>query len=145
MKTTLPRQEDIKRKWYLIDASDKPLGRLAVCIANILRGRNKPFYTPHIDIGDFVVVIGAEKVRVTGRKLEHKVYRRYSGYRGGLKEIPLGVMLQNHPEVVIKHAVKGMLPKNELSKRMMRRLKVYAGREHPHIAQSPEIIELKIR
>jgi large subunit ribosomal protein L13 len=142
MKTFVAKDPGDNRDWLLVDAQDKPLGRLAVQIANTLRGKNKPTYTPHVDTGDFVVVINAEKVKLTGRKDEQKVYQRYSGYRSGLKEIPVAVMRERHPDRIIKLAVRGMLPKNNLSRRMFRRLKVYAGVEHPHAAQNPRKVDL---
>ena len=142
MKTTLPEEPtNEERQWFLVDAADKPLGRLATSVADILRGKVKPDFTPHLDTGDFVVVINAEKVKLTGRKEEKKLYRRYSGYRGGLKETPASVMRARHPDRMISLAVKGMLPKNKLSRGIFRRLKVYAGEEHPHAAQAPRAIE----
>jgi large subunit ribosomal protein L13 len=143
MKTTLPKNPDDKdRAWLLVDAESKTLGRLSTRIADVLRGKNKPTFTPHMDTGDFVVVVNAEKVKLTGRKNEQKTYSRYSGYRGGLKETTAAVMRQKHPERIIEFAVKGMLPKNNLSRQMFKRLKVYAGQNHPHAAQSPEKVEL---
>lgn len=141
MKTTLPRESEIERKWVLIDANEQPLGRLAVRVANLLRGRGKPIYTPHIDTGDFVVVINAEKVKLTGRKEEQKIYQRFSGYRGGLKEVNAAFIRERHPERLIEFAVKGMLPDNKLSRGTIRRLKIHVGSEHPHEAQNPEAIE----
>lgn len=142
MKTFLPKDPGKNRAWFLVDAKDKPLGRLAVRIADILRGKNKVTFTPHIDTGDFVVVTNAEKVKLTGNKNEQKVYQRYSGYRSGLKEIKASVLRERHPERLIKMAVHGMLPKNNLSRKVFRRLKVYAGAQHPHAAQNPRNIEL---
>ncbi|MFC1453293.1 50S ribosomal protein L13 [Verrucomicrobiota bacterium] len=142
MKTTIPREVDLDRAWHLVDAADKPLGRLAARIAVILRGKNKPTFTPHVDTGAFVVVVNAEKVKLTGRKEEQKVYRRYTGYRGGLKEDKASTVREKHPESMIKLAVKRMLPKNNLSRKMFGRLKVYAGGEHPHAAQNPRKMEL---
>jgi len=144
MKTTIPKTGARSRDWLVVDAAGKPLGRLAVRIADALRGKNRPDFTPHVDTGDFVVVINAEKVALTGRKNEKKVYRRYSGHRGGLKEIPASVLRQRHPDRLIRLAVKGMLPKNSLSRRMFRRLKVYAGVQHPHAAQHPHAVEWKL-
>jgi large subunit ribosomal protein L13 len=142
MKTTLPKQPtNEERQWFVVDAADKPLGRLAVSVANTLRGKTKPDFTPHMDTGDFVVVINASKVRLTGKKEEQKLYRRYSGYRGGLKETKASVVRERHPDRLISLAVKGMLPKNNLSRRVFRRLKVYAGEDHPHAAQAPSTIE----
>jgi len=140
MKTYLPSQSDCVRKWFLLDAANKPLGRLAVQAATLLRGRHKPIYTPHVDTGDFVVVINAAQVRLTGKKDQTKTYARYSGYRSGLKEIPVARLRERHPERIIELAVRGMLPKNHLARRMFRRLKVYAGAEHPHQAQSPQAL-----
>lgn len=142
MKTYSAREEDIERQWYLVDAQGKTLGRLSSEIAKILRGKNKPVYTPHVDCGDYVVVINAEKVWTTGRKLDQKTYYRHSGYPGGLKDITLREQLDRFPERVIEHAVKGMLPKNRLGRKMFKKLKVYAGAEHPHAAQQPQPLEL---
>ncbi len=142
MKTYSAREEDIERQWYVVDAQGKTLGRLSSEIARILRGKHKPIYTPHVDCGDYVVVINAEKVWTTGRKLDQKIYYRHSGYPGGLKEITLREQLGRFPERVIEHAVKGMLPKNRLGRRMFKKLKVYAGAEHPHAAQQPQPLEL---
>ena len=142
MKTTLPKADEIERKWWLIDAEDLILGRMSVKIANLLRGRHKAIYTPHIDTGDHVIVINAEKVRVSGNKEEQKNYMFYSGYFGNEKHISLGTFRKRRPEFIIKHSVKGMLPKNRLARQMMQKLKIYAGGEHPHEAQTPEKIEL---
>jgi large subunit ribosomal protein L13 len=125
-----------------VDASGQTLGRLASEIARIVRGKHKPIYSPSADVGDYVIVINAEKVHVTGSKLEQKIYYRHSGYPGGLKEIPLRRMLEEHPTRVIEHAVRGMLPKNRLGRKMIKKLKVYAGTDHPHQAQQPEPLEL---
>lgn len=141
MKTTLAKS-DIEKKWYVIDAEDQVLGRLAVKIANILRGRNKPIYTPHIDTGDFVIVVNADKIALTGNKRDQKQYMFFSGWRGNEKHIPVAVMLQKKPAFVIEHAVKGMLPRNKLAAAMIKKLKVYAGSEHPHAAQNPQPISL---
>ncbi len=135
MKTYTPRASDIERRWHVIDASGKTLGRIATDIAQLLRGKSKPTYSPHLDTGDFVVVINAAKVRVTGKKAEEKIYYRHSGYPGGLKSITFAKMLATHPERPIEHAVKGMLPHNSQGRAMARRLKVYAGDTHPHQAQ----------
>ncbi len=137
MKTYIPRKEEIKRKWYLIDAEGQILGRLAVKIAKILAGKEKPIYTPHLDVGDFVIVINAEKIKVTGNKEEKKVYYHHSGYPGGLKKKTYEQLLKEKPQRIIKEAVKGMLPKNKLGRRMFKKLKVYKGIEHPHQAQKP--------
>jgi large subunit ribosomal protein L13 len=142
MKTTLQKTDDADRVWLLVDAADKPLGRLAVGIANALRGRNKAIFSPQMDNGDFVVVINAEKVKLTGNKEEQKFYDRYSGYRGGLKSIKASTMRERHPERLVLLAVKGMMPKNILARGAYGRLKVYAGKEHPHAAQNPKLTEL---
>ena len=140
MKTFMASPATIERKWYLIDAEGQTLGRLASEIANILRGKNKPTYTPHIDTGDYVIVINAEKVKTTGKKLEQKVYYHHSEYVGGMKETTLKEMLEKHPERVIEFAVKGMLPKGPLGRQMYTKLHVYAGAEHRHEAQKPEVL-----
>ena len=142
MKTYTVGAKDIERGWYLVNAEGKTLGRLASEIANVLRGKHKPIYTPHLDCGDYVIVINADKVRVTGRKLDQKVYYHHSGYPGGIKSISLRDQLQKHPERVLQAAVRGMLPKNALGRKMMRKLKVYAGDAHPHQAQQPKMLEL---
>jgi len=139
MKTFIPKDPGTARSWHLVDATDKPLGRLAVNIANTLRGKNRPSYSPSVDMGDFVIVVNAEKVRLTGRKIEQKEYHRYSGYRGGLKTFTAGTMLEKHPDRVIMEAVWGMLPKNTISRKMMTRVKVYRGSQHPHEAQKPAV------
>lgn len=138
MKTYSVKAGEIERKWYVVDARGKVLGRLATEIARILRGKHKPIYSPHLDTGDFVVVINAEEIEVTGRKADQKTYFRHSGYMGGEKHIPFRRMQDKHPERVIELAVKGMLPKNALGRQMRRKLRVYAGSEHPHQGQSPE-------
>jgi len=135
MKTYSMKASDIKREWHVIDASDEVLGRMATRVAGLLMGKHKPLFCRNLDVGDFVVVINAEKVRVTGNKAKQKFYHRHSGYPGGLKSISLEKMMQTHPTRVIEHAVKGMLPKNRLNARMMKRLKVYAGDSHPHEGQ----------
>ena len=142
MKTFSAKPKDIERRWYLIDAKDQVLGRMATRIADLLRGKNKPIYTPHMDTGDFVVVVNAEKVVVTGRKAEQKEYQRYSGYPGGLKRIPYKRMLRTHPERIIEHAVRGMIPHNRLGRAVIKKLKVYAGPNHPHEAKQPEILKI---
>lgn len=142
MKTYMPGAQTIERKWYVVDATDMTLGRLSTQIAGVLRGKHKPIYTPHLDTGDYVVVVNAEKVKVTGKKLEEKIYWHHTGWVGGQKKTSLKRMLQIHPERVIEHAVRGMLPKGPLGRQMYRKLHVYAGAEHPHQAQKPE--ELKI-
>ena len=144
MRTTyIAKEADVVKKWYVVDATDVVLGRMSAEIANILRGKNKPQYAPNVDMGDYVIVVNAEKVAVTGKKLEQKMYYHHSGWTGGLKETRLDKMLETHPERVIEHAVKGMLPKNALGRRMLGKLHVYAGAEHPHAAQKPETLELK--
>lgn len=143
MKTFSARKEDVDKKWLVIDAEDKVVGRLATQIATILRGKNKPIFTPHIDTGDFVVVVNADKVRFTGKKWNQKKYYRHSTYPGGLKEIVANKLLQQKPEEIIKHAVWGMIPHNRLGRKMMKKLKIYTGSEHPHQAQKPEILEVE--
>lgn len=138
MKTTIVKEGDVRRDWRVIDATDRPVGRLASDIVRALRGKDRPDYTPHADMGDFLVVINAEKVKLTGRKEDQKVYTRYSGYSRGLKRIPARKMRATHPDRIVIHAVKGMLPDNRLARRMIRRLKVYAGPDHPHAAQKPK-------
>ena len=142
MKTTLPKKSEIIRKWYLVDATDQPAGRLAVKLSTVLRGKNKPLFTPHVDMGDFVVVINAKKVLLTGSKDEQKVYKSYSGFPGGLKQVTAGEVRKSNPSHIVAHAVKNMLPKNHMSVEVFKRLKVYAGAEHPHAAQKPETLEL---
>jgi large subunit ribosomal protein L13 len=142
MKTTTVKPGEVQRDWYVVDAEGKTLGRLATQIADRLRGKGKPLYTPHVDCGDFVVVVNAEKVHVTGNKLDTKMVRRHSGYPGGLKERTLREQLERRPTEVIRKAVKGMLPKNRLAAAQLRKLKVYAGPEHPHAAQQPTTLEL---
>ena len=143
MKTYYAKPGEVTREWLLVDAEGQTLGRLASEVAQILRGKNKPTSTPHTDVGDFVIVINAEKVKVTGAKETDKVYYRHSGYPGGLKSETFAEAIAKHPERVIEHAVKGMLPKNRLAARQIRKLKVYAGPEHPHAAQNPRTIELE--
>ena len=140
MKTYSAKKEDIERQWVVIDAQDQVLGRLATRVATILRGKNKPIFTNHVDTGDFVIIINAEKVRLTGNKLDAKMYYRHSGYPGGIKGMTAREMLVRKPEQVIKIAVKGMLPKNRLASQVITKLKVYAGPDHPHKAQQPEKI-----
>ena len=145
MKTLVTKPAEVERKWYVVDAADQTLGRLATQIATILRGKHKPEYTPHEDVGDFVIVINAEKIHVTGRKLEQKKYYWHTGYPGGIREIVLARQLQLHPERVIEHAVKGMLPRGPLGRSQLGKLRVYAGGEHPHEAQQPEPLALTTR
>lgn len=140
MDTFMARKEDVERKWYVVDATGYTLGRLSSEIAKVLRGKNKPTYTPHVDTGDYVIVVNAEKVSVTGRKLNQKIYYHHSDYIGGMKETTLKEMLEKHPERVIEHAVKGMLPKGTLGRQMYKKLFVYAGPEHKHAAQKPEAL-----
>lgn len=142
MKSFIAKNPGKSREWLLVDASDKPLGRLAVKIAAALRGKTKPTFTPHVDTGDFVVVINAEKVKLTGKKETQKVYQRFTGFRNGLKTMTAAQLRQRHPEDMIKIAVHGMLPKSQLSRQMYRRLKVYAGAEHPHAAQNVREVAL---
>ena len=142
MKTYVATPSTRERNWLLVDAEGRTLGRLATQIADALRGKRKPEYTPHIDVGDFVIVVNAEKVAVTGNKREHKVYRRHSGYPGGLRSRTLGQMLERRPEEVIRLAVRGMLPRTRLGRAQLRKLKVYAGPDHPHVAQKPEPMEI---
>ncbi|MCX8131354.1 MAG: 50S ribosomal protein L13 [Clostridia bacterium] len=144
MKTFMAKAEEVKRKWYIVDAEGKPLGRLASEVAKILRGKNKPTYTPHVDTGDFVIVLNAEKVVLTGKKLDQKIYRHYSGHPGGMKEIKYRHFIATKPEKAVELAIKGMLPKNSLGRAMFRKLKVYKGTEHEHQAQKPEVLELSI-
>ncbi len=142
MKTVSMRPQDVERAWWVIDAENLTLGRLATEIATRLRGKHKPEYTPHVDTGDYIIVVNAEKVRVTGNKEEGKVYWRHSGYPGGIKGTTVAEMRASHPERLIEKAVKGMLPKNPLGRQMYRKLKVYAGGEHPHSAQQPVALEI---
>jgi large subunit ribosomal protein L13 len=142
-KTYLPPQDKIERKWYVVDAADQRLGRLASEIANVLRGKNKPEYTPHLDTGDFVVVINVEKIAVTGRKRTQKLYRRHSGRPGGMKVETFAKLQSRIPERILEKAVKGMLPKNSLGRQLFTKLKVYAGSVHPHTAQKPEVLMIK--
>jgi large subunit ribosomal protein L13 len=142
MKTVAPKADQIQQDWYLVDATDMVLGRLSTKIASILRGKNKPYFSPHLDTGDYVIVVNAEKVRLTGNKELQKTYQRYSGYPGGRTEIPFARMLQEKPEEIITHAVKGMLPKNILGRQLIQKLKVYAGNEHPHGGQMPKALSL---
>jgi large subunit ribosomal protein L13 len=142
MKTTYAKQEEATRDWLLVDAEDKILGRLASGIAHRLRGKHKPLYAPFMDAGDFVIVVNAEKIALTGKKLTDKVYYHHSGYPGGIKAMTAGKMLKEKPEEVLRTAVKGMLPKNTLGRAMLKKLKIYKGGDHPHEAQCPRILEL---
>ena len=143
MPTPMPKENEIERKWYVVDAEGKVLGRLATRIATILRGKHKPLFAPHLDVGDHVVVLNAEKIHLTGRKLQNKQYRWHTGYIGGLREVSAEKMLRTHPERVIEWAVQGMLPKNRLGRAMFKKLKVYRGAAHPHQAQQPQALEVK--
>ena len=143
MKSYMARPLEVERKWYVVDAEGQTLGRLAAEIATVLRGKNKAQYTPHVDTGDFVVVVNAEKVVVTGKKAEQKVYRRHSGYPGGMKETSYARMMERKPTEVLRKAVKGMMPKTRLARQQLKKLKIYAGPEHPHAAQDPQDLEVK--
>lgn len=143
MKTYMAKAHEVERKWYVVDATDKTLGRLASQIATILRGKHKAIYTPHVDTGDFVIVVNAEKVALTGKKLDQKLYRHHSLYPGGLKETPYRKLLETKPELAIEEAVRRMLPKGPLGRKMLKKLKVYSGPNHNHEAQKPEVLELK--
>ena len=143
MPTPMPKENEIERKWYVVDADGKVLGRLATRIATILRGKHKPLFAPHLDVGDHVVVLNAEKIHLTGRKLQNKQYRWHTGYIGGLREVSAEKMLKTHPERMIEWAVQGMLPKNRLGRAMAKKLKVYRGAAHPHQAQQPQVLEVK--
>ena len=142
MKTFSAKAEDVQRDWYVVDASEKTLGRLASEIAHRLRGKHKPEYTPHVDTGDYIVVINAEKIRVTGAKATDKMYHRHTGYPGGIRSMPFEQLIEKAPERVIQGAVKGMLPRNPLGRAMFKKLKVYAGAEHPHTAQQPQPLNI---
>ena len=143
MRTTyMPSAGKVERKWYVVDATGYTLGRLASEIAKVLRGKNKPIYTPFIDTGDYVIVVNADKIAVTGKKMNDKKYYHHTGYIGGLKEVTLKKLLETKPEAVLTHAVKGMLPKNTLGRHMIKKLHVYAGPEHNHAAQKPEVLEI---
>jgi len=141
MKTFSANNHDIERNWYLVDAQNKTLGRLSTAIANRLRGKHKPIYTPHVDTGDYIVVVNASKIRVTGKKMTDKVYYKHTGYIGNLKSENLETMLEKHPEKVLLKSVRGMLPKNKLGRAMIKKLRIFAGSEHTHIAQKPEPLE----
>jgi len=142
MKTFVAKEQEVDRKWYLVDAEDKILGRLATQIATRLRGKHKPIFTPHADTGDFIVVVNAEKIALSGKKWDKKIYYRHSGYIGGLKEISARKLLEKKPEDVLRFAVKGMLPKNSLGRRQLKKLKIYVGPENPHEAQQLEALEI---
>jgi large subunit ribosomal protein L13 len=142
MKTFVAKEHDVEKKWFLVDARDKVVGRLATQIAMRLRGKHKPIFTPHVDTGDFVIVVNADKVRLSGAKWNDKTYYRHSGYVGGLKETTAKKMLEKKPENILKLAVRGMLPKNSLGRRQLKKLKIYSGVEHPHQAQQPKQLEI---
>ena len=142
MKTYMAHAETVERKWYVVDAAGLPLGRLATRVASVLRGKNKPTYTPNVDTGDFVIVINTDKVVLTGKKLEDKYYRYHSGYIGGLKEIPYKKLMAEKSDLAVYEAVKGMLPKNSLGRAMLKKLRVYKGAEHNHAAQKPEVLKI---
>ena len=142
MKTFSAKHDEVERHWYLVDATNKTLGRLSTEIASRLRGKHKPIYTPHVDTGDYIVVVNASKIRVTGNKMTDKVYYKHSGYIGNMKSMNLETMLEKNPERVIMKSVKGMLPKNKLSNAMLKKLRVFAGPEHNHSSQKPEVLEL---
>ena len=142
MKTYSAKPQEVEREWFVVDAQGQTLGRLATRIATVLRGKHKPLYTPHVDCGDYVIVVNAQEVNVTGQKLDQKIYYRHSGYPGGLREVTLRRRLQTHPERVIEAAVRGMLPKNRLGRKMFKKLKVYAGPDHPHQAQQPKALDM---
>ncbi len=140
-KTHVVKTSDIRREWFVVDAAGQTLGRLASNVAKILRGKHKTLYSPHLDVGDYVIIVNADKIAVTGRKMDQKVYYRHTGYPGGIRSVTLRVQMVRHPTFAVKSAVKGMLPKNRLGRRMLRKLKVYAGPEHPHQSQQPEPLE----
>lgn len=142
MKSYVAKPQEVERKWYVVDAEGKTLGRLATQVATILRGKHKPTFTPHVDTGDFVIILNAEKVKLTGKKLDQKMYRWHTGYPGGLKERTYRDMINNKPEKVVFSAIKGMLPKNKLGRQMIKKLRVYRGSEHGHQAQQPEILDI---
>lgn len=144
-KTISSNKNTVTKKWVVIDAEGQILGRLASRIATVLRGKDKAYYSPHVDCGDYVIVINAEKIRVTGKKLDQKVYVRHTGYPGGQREVAIKSMLEKHPERVLMEAVKGMLPKNRLGKRMATNVRIYAGAEHPHAAQNPEVLNVETK
>lgn len=143
MGSYMAKAEDVKKEWWVIDASNRTLGRLASEVASIIRGKKKPIFTPNVDTGDFVIVVNAEKIAVTGNKLTDKIYYHHSGYPGGIKSTTLGKLIQEKPEDIIEKAVWGMLPKNSLGRQMIKKLKVYSGTEHPHQAQQPKVLEVK--
>lgn len=143
MSSYIAKAQEIERKWYVVDAEDKTLGKVAAKVASVLRGKNKPIFTPHVDCGDYVIVVNAEKVQVTGKKRKEKMYTSYSGYPGGLREVTFDVMQEKKPEEIIRHAVRGMLPKGRLGRQMYKKLYVYAGPDHKQAAQKPEMLEIE--
>lgn len=143
MKSYMANPQTVERKWYVVDAANTPLGRVASQVASILRGKNKPTFTPHVDTGDYVIVINSDKIVLTGKKLIQKTFKTYSGYQGGLKEVQYKKMMEEKSDVALLRAIKGMLPKNALGREMARKVKIYKGAEHPHEAQHPELISLK--
>ena len=145
MPTSMPRKADLPDRWLVVDAQDKTLGRLATFVATRLRGKHRPQYTPHMDTGDHVIVVNASRIRVTGGKVEGKLYRSHSGQPGGLREVPLKRMMERFPERVVRHAVSGMLPKNRLGRKLIQKLKIYAGPDHPHQAQAPTTVDVAWR
>lgn len=142
MKTYSPKPKDVERKWYVIDADGMVLGRLASKVAHIVRGKHKPIWAPHADVGDYVIIVNADKVKLTGRKSQDKVYYRHSGYPGGMKAIPIWRMQKNRPEFIVQEAIRGMLPRNRLGRKLLKHTKIYKGTEHPHTAQQPETLTL---
>ena len=142
MKTYAVKEGEIVRRWFVVDAEGQTLGRLATKVATILHGKHKPTFSPHLDMGDFVIVVNADKIRVTGKKMGDKMYYRYSGYKGGLTEMPWAELMARYPTRAVQHAVKGMLPRNRLGRALIKKLKVYAGPEHPHQAQQPQKLEM---
>ena len=142
MSSFIQKPAEVERKWYVVDAEGKTLGRMASAVAAILRGKNKPTYTPHVDGGDYVIVINADKVAVTGKKRQEKIYKRHTGYPGGLRELTFEQLMEKHPEEVVKHEIKGMMPTGKLGRQMYKKLKVYAGPEHNHAAQKPEVLDI---
>lgn len=145
MKTIIPKVDAVEKRWYVIDAQDQILGRIASQVATLLRGKHKPEFTPHLDLGDHVIVINADKIKVSGTKADKKVYTNYSGYPGGLRTKVFAKLLADKPERVLQHAVKGMLPKNRLGRQMIKKMKIYCGSEHPHVAQKPEVLPDNLR
>jgi len=144
LKTFIPKLDQIEKKWIVVDAEGKTLGRLATVVATILRGKNKPYFTPHMDTGDYVVVVNADKIHVTGKKAQQKLYSRHTGYPGGLRQVNFETLQQTHPERIIQHAVRGMLPHNKLGRKILKNLHVYAGNDHPHAAQKPETLQINM-